>query len=82
MITGAQIRAARAALRLSSQELARVAGVGQQTIKRFESADGVPPSRSATLGAIQAALEAAGIEFVGTPHDKPGIRLSPHGDRP
>jgi hypothetical protein len=36
----------------------------------------MPPSHSATLTRVQAALEAAGIEFVGSPNDRPGIRLS------
>ena len=81
MLTGGQIRAARAALRWSAQELADAAKVGVQTIKRFEAVDGVPPSRSSTLLDVQHALEAAGIEFIGTPDDGPGIRLrrqAPH----
>jgi transcriptional regulator with XRE-family HTH domain len=75
MITAAQIRSARAALRWSVAELAARAGVGLQTVKRFEAADGVPPSRSSTLLEVRRALEAAGIEFVGTPEQNPGIRL-------
>lgn len=75
MITGSQIRCARAALRWTAARLASEAGVGIQTIMRFEAHDGVPPSRSSTLMDIRAALEAAGIEFVGTPDDGPGIRL-------
>jgi len=75
MITGSQIRGARAALRWTAARLASEAGVGIQTIMRFEARDGVPPSRSSTLMDIRAALEAAGIEFVGTPDDGPGIRL-------
>lgn len=75
MITGIQIRAARAALRWSAETLSKKADVGIQTIKRFEAADDVPPSRSATLLQVQATLEAAGIEFTGTPTDRPGIRM-------
>jgi transcriptional regulator with XRE-family HTH domain len=75
MITAAQIRSARAALRWSAAELATRAGVGLQTIKRFEAADGVPPSRSSTLLDVRTALEAAGIEFIGTPDHNPGIRV-------
>lgn len=75
MITGSQIRSARAALRISAVELASRAGVGEQTIKRFEGSDGVPPSRSATLLIVKKTLEAAGIEFIGAPEDAPGIRL-------
>jgi DNA-binding Xre family transcriptional regulator len=56
-------------------ELSNRAGIGVQTVKRLEAADGVPPSRSSTLREIQRTLEAAGIEFIGTPEDGPGIRL-------
>jgi transcriptional regulator with XRE-family HTH domain len=75
MITGSQIRAARAAAKLTAKQLARRAGVSLPTIQRFEQADGVPPSRSSTLLDVKIALEAAGIEFIGTPTDRPGIRL-------
>lgn len=75
MITGSQIRAARAALRWTTEELAEKAGLASRTIKRFEQENGVPASRSATLVEIQKALEAAGIEFIGAPDDGPGIRL-------
>jgi transcriptional regulator with XRE-family HTH domain len=75
MITSAQIRAARGALRWSAQDLADRAGVGIQTVKRFELAPGVPRSRRRTLDKVRLTLEAAGIEFVGTPEDGPGIRL-------
>lgn len=75
LITGSQIRAARSALRWSSEDLAERCGVASRTIKRLEAHDGVPPSRSSTLMDISAALEAAGIEFVGSPDDGPGIRL-------
>ena len=45
------------------------------TIARLEHVDGLPPSRSSTLLEFQKALEAAGIEFIGTPEDGPGIRM-------
>jgi ribosome-binding protein aMBF1 (putative translation factor) len=75
MITGTQIRSARAALRWSIQDLAKAAGVGTQTIKRFELVDGIPQSRTHTLLGVKGALEAAGIEFTGTPDNGPGVRL-------
>lgn len=75
MLSGSQIRAARGALRWSTDDLAAKCGVASRTIKRLEAHEGVPPSRSSTLMDIQAALEAAGIEFIGTPEDGPGIRL-------
>lgn len=75
MITGLQIRSARAALRLSIEELATLTGVSSRTIKRMESEDGQPVSTRANLMAIRTYFEAAGIEFIGTPEDRPGIRI-------
>lgn len=75
MIGGAQIRAARALLGWSAAELAERADVTRFTVQRLEQSEGVPPSRSQTLEEIQRAFEAAGIEFIGTPDDVPGVRL-------
>jgi transcriptional regulator with XRE-family HTH domain len=80
MLTGSQIRAARAALNITAKELAKRAGVSLPTIQRFESVDGVPPSRSSTLLEVKAVLEAAGIEFIGSPGDRPGIRIATSRD--
>ncbi|TBW32953.1 transcriptional regulator [Siculibacillus lacustris] len=76
MITAAQIRASRAALRMAAQHLADHSGVALRTIKRIETFDGIPPSHTSTLSAIKTALERAGIEFIGTPEDRPGIRVN------
>ena len=76
VVSGAHIRAARGLLGWSSQQLAAVSGVGWSTIKRFEEAEGIPPSRSGTLDRIKEALEAAGIEFIGDPIHSPGVRLN------
>jgi len=75
LVTGAQIRAARAALDWSAEALASKSGVSVRTIMRFEQTDRIPPNRSSTLLEVQKALEAAGIEFIGTPDDGPGIRI-------
>lgn len=75
MISAAQIRAARALLGISAAELATVSGVDHRTIQRFESADGVPPSRSGTLERIKETLEAAGIVFLGDAVSSPGVQL-------
>ena len=77
MLTSAQIRSARHALRLSVAELAELSGVSTSTIKRIEADAWIPKSTKANLAAIQSALEAIGIEFIGTPEDAPGIRI--HG---
>jgi predicted transcriptional regulator len=75
MLTGSQIRAARAALNITARELAERAGVSLPTIQRFEAVDDIPPSRSSTLLDVRKALESAGIEFIGSPSDRPGIRF-------
>ena len=75
MITSVQIRAARAMIRWSAADLASAAGIGSATIKRMEVMEGVPSGNVKTLLALKAALEAAGVEFVGTPEDRPGVRL-------
>jgi len=75
MISVSQIRAARAMLRWTAQDLADAAGVGITTIRRMDVMDGVPIVNVKTLLALKAALEAAGVEFVGTPDDRPGVRL-------
>ena len=75
MITGLQIRSARNALRWTTEQLAKKAGVTARTIKRFEAVDDVPPSRSSTLLDVKGALEAAGVEFIEENGGGPGVRL-------
>ncbi len=75
MITSDQIRAARALLKWSAEDLANEAGVGIATVRRFELDKGVPSGQVRILGALKATLEAGGIEFIGTPEDRPGVRL-------
>jgi transcriptional regulator with XRE-family HTH domain len=75
MISSHQIRAARALLRWSADYLAKESGIGVATIRRLELAEGLPPSNVNTLLAIKTALEAAGIEFLGTPQEGAGVRF-------
>jgi predicted transcriptional regulator len=74
-ISGAQIRAARALLGLSGEELSNLADVGWATIQRFESEAGVPASKAGTLHRVKDALEKAGIVFLGDPVASPGVQL-------
>jgi len=60
---------------MSVAELAQLAGVGHATIVRYETVSGIPKSRKDSLQRIQSVLEAAGIEFIGSPDDGPGIRI-------
>jgi transcriptional regulator with XRE-family HTH domain len=75
LIASEQIRAARALLRMTAQELSLASGVGLATIKRLEAVDGLPPVHAQTLDKLSKALEMAGIEFIGSPADSPGVRL-------
>ncbi|MDE1892482.1 MAG: transcriptional regulator [Betaproteobacteria bacterium] len=81
MISSEQIRAARALIRWSALDLAQNSGIGVATIRRIEMADGIPSSNAKTLDQIQKTLEAAGIEFVGTPEDSPGVRFKKLKDK-
>ena len=75
MITSGQIKAARALLGITAANLAELAGVGFTTIIRMESSEGIPSGQVKTLNAVQNALEAAGIEFIGTPESEAGVRF-------
>jgi transcriptional regulator with XRE-family HTH domain len=75
MVLGVQIKAARSALNWSADTLAHHAGIASKTVRRIEATVGVPQTTVATLAKIQGALETAGIEFIGSPNDGPGIRV-------
>ncbi len=75
MITSEQLRAARQLVRFTAEDLAKASGVGVATIRRFELMTGVPSGNARNVEALQKALEKAGIEFIGTPDDRPGVRL-------
>jgi transcriptional regulator with XRE-family HTH domain len=75
LITTEQIKAARAILRVTVVELSEKSGIGVATIKRLEAGRGVPAVHTRTLEDIQKALNAMGVEFIGTPEDQPGVRL-------
>jgi len=73
MITGGQIRAARAFLRWTADQLARKAQLGVATVRRAEIADNEPSITVANAAAIRQALEEAGVEF--TNGDAPGVKM-------
>jgi len=75
LITSEQIRAGRQLIKITAVHLAKVSGVGVATIRRFELMTGVPAGNAKSLEAIQKALESLGVEFIGTPEDRPGVRL-------
>jgi hypothetical protein len=57
--------------------LANSANIGIATIRRFEIQDGIPSGQIRILESLKSALEAAGVEFIGSPEHGPGVRLSP-----
>ena len=73
MISGAQIRGARAMLGWTARALARKAYVADFTIEWIEGDGKMTVKDRKALVAIQATLEAAGIEFLGG--HAPGVRL-------
>ena len=75
MITSGQIKAARALIGWTARDLAAKAEIGFSTLIRLESADGVPSGNIKTIDAVKKALEDAGVEFIGSPDDAPGVRL-------
>jgi transcriptional regulator with XRE-family HTH domain len=68
-----QIKAARALLGWSQEDLAGKANVSVPTVKRLEAADGLLGGREETGIKLRRALEGAGIEFMDGDH--PGVRL-------
>ena len=79
MITGRQIRMARAALGWSVADLARRSGVSTSAIQRAEAAGGMPTMKSTNLFKLQRALEIGGerggIQFIDADNGGEGIRL-------
>jgi DNA-binding Xre family transcriptional regulator len=72
MIIGPQIRAGRALLDWSVAELSDKSGISEATIRRAETAEGVPTIRADNLNAIQRALEDGGVMFLEAADIRPG----------
>ncbi|MBY6217880.1 helix-turn-helix transcriptional regulator [Qipengyuania aquimaris] len=62
-------------MRWTVQDLAEASGVSVSTIKRVEASEAIPHISVPKLLSIRAAFESKGIEFVGSPDDRPGIRI-------
>ena len=78
MLTGSQIRAARALLKWSGQDLAERSGVSYPAIQRAERVDDMPNMQAKNLAAIKAALENGGCYFIDGPYSGdggPGVRI-------
>jgi hypothetical protein len=74
-LKSAQIRAARALIRWSAEDLARSSAVGLTTIRRAELTIEETSLTAANDQAIRRAFEAAGVEFIDENGGGVGVRL-------
>ena len=70
-----QLKAARALLGWSQQNLALAAQISLPTVKRLEAAAGPIGGRAETIARLLAALEHAGIDFIAENGGGAGVRL-------
>lgn len=79
MVTGTQMRAARALLGFDQRALAKAAGLSLPTIQRMEASDGVVRGNVDSLMKLVDALVAHGVELIGdgaaSPSGGRGVRL-------
>ncbi|MBO9100328.1 MULTISPECIES: helix-turn-helix domain-containing protein [unclassified Rhizobium] len=71
-----QLRAARALLRWSQQDLSDRCQVSVPTIKRLEAMEGELSGHSNTIKAIETALIEAGVKFIPENGGGAGVRLA------
>ena len=74
-LSSAQIRAARALIRWSAEDLAKETALSVTTIRRAELTESETSLTSANDRAIRQALESAGVEFIDENGGGPGVRL-------
>ena len=74
-LASAQIRAARALVRWSAEDLSRQSFVSLRTIRRAELADNYTALTAPNDLAIRSAFELAGVEFIDENGGGPGVRL-------
>jgi hypothetical protein len=75
LLSSAQIRAARALLRWSAEDLARESALGVNTIRRAEVAEEGISLTAANNLAIRRAFENAGVELIDENGGGAGVRL-------
>lgn len=80
-LTSAQLRAGRALIRWSAEDLARFSSVGVTTIRRAELAETETSMTLANNQAVRRALEEAGVEFIDENGGGPGVRLRKAGSK-
>jgi transcriptional regulator with XRE-family HTH domain len=75
-LTSFQIRAARALVNWSAEDLARHSSVSLRTIRRAEPGDRQTSMTAPNDLAIRRAFEVAGVEFIDENGGGPGVRLT------
>ena len=85
MLTGAQLRAARALLGIDQKTLADRAGVSLPTVQRMEASPGIVRGVVDSLTKIVEALDRAGVELIGdgaaSSGGGRGVRLKKRAER-
>jgi transcriptional regulator with XRE-family HTH domain len=74
-LISAQIRAARALIRWTAEDLARESAVSVATIRRAELTEAETLMNAANDLAVRHALESVGVEFIDENGGGPGVRL-------
>ena len=74
-LTSSEIRAARALIRWTAEDLSLRSAVSLRTIRRAELAEYETAMTSANDLAVRHALESAGVEFIEENGGGPGVRL-------
>jgi transcriptional regulator with XRE-family HTH domain len=78
-LTSAQIRAARALLRWTAEDLAQASAISVATIRRAELASDETMMTTANDLTVRRALQEAGVEFIDENGGGPGVRLRKPG---
>lgn len=76
-ISGAQVRAARGALRWSVRELSERSDVSVATINRFEAGSRTVAARDSSVAALQRVLVAHGVSFFNDVNGYPALSITP-----
>src|SRR5215203_3687899 len=82
LITGSQLRAARALVRWSPDTLAESSRVAPATIMQAEAEDGPVSVTAADARAMRLALEKAGVEFIAENSAGVGVRFAKRSGKP
>jgi hypothetical protein len=75
MLTGEQIRAARALARMDQTQLASAAELSLPTIKRLEKINGLISANMSTESALRRAFEKVGVIFIDENGGGTGVRF-------